>query len=310
MPNGSEIISTEASSYLAKKLARELDIPQRRVARRLFSNGERYYRVDLDARTDLVGADVIVVGSTHTDDDLLELYRIGCALTYFGVHKRTFVIPFFGYSTMERATLPGEIATAKTNARLLSAIPTSGAGNTFMLLDLHTPGLVHYFEGESVCLELSAEDILADAIAGLRLNNFVMASADLGMPVAVQRLAQRFRADIALVSKTRSFEDTKVVAVIGDVKNRDVVIYDDMVRSGSSLLQAAAAYKKQGAKRVFAVISHLALNTPGVAGKLERSVLTKIITTNSHPMSQHPAVKKARKIVIKDIASVFAEAIK
>lgn len=308
--NMTEILSTEASAYLAQSIAKQLGIKHRHTIRRLFSNGEQYYRIDIKDRTELIGKEVIIVGSTHTDADLLELYRVGSALTQYGVRKRTFVIPFFGYSTMERAVHPGEVVTAKTNARLLSAIPTSGLGTTFMMLDLHTPGLLHYFEGENMCLELSAKNLLTNAIKKLKVANFVLASADLGMPAAVQRLAEHFKTDIALISKTRQYEETKVLAVIGDVKNRNVLIYDDMVRSGSSLIQAAHAYTNQGAKKVFAAVPHLALNDQAVIKKLEASPLTKIISTNSHPMSQHPNLKKSKKILIEDVASIFTAAIK
>ena len=304
-----EVLSTEASSYLAALIAKKLGTTHRHTVRRLFSNGERYYKVDIEDTKELAGKDVVFVGATHTDDDLLELYRVGSSLADLGTRRRIFVIPYFGYSTMERADMPGEVVTAKTNARLLSTIPNTNLGNVFLFLDLHKRGLLHYFEGDSLAVELSAENLFIAAIKKLKLKKFMMASADLGTPGRIQSLANHFNTDIAFVRKTRDFEKTKVVAVIGDVKGHDVVIYDDMVRSGSSLIQAAQAYKAQGAQRIFAVTSHLALNNEEVIQTLKDSPIEKVITTNSHPMSQLGAVKSGKFFDVLDTASLFSTGI-
>ena len=304
-----EVLSTEASIYLAALIAKKLGTTHRHTVRRLFSNGERYYKVDIEDTKELAGKDVVFVGATHTDDDLLELYRVGSSLADLGTRRRIFVIPYFGYSTMERADMPGEVVTAKTNARLLSTIPNTNLGNVFLFLDLHKRGLLHYFEGDSLAVELSAENLFIAAIKKLKLKKFMMASADLGTPGRIQSLANHFNTDIAFVRKTRDFEKTKVVAVIGDVKGHDVVIYDDMVRSGSSLIQAAQAYKAQGAQRIFAVTSHLALNNEEVIQTLKDSPIEKVITTNSHPMSQLGAVKSGKFFDVLDTASLFSTGI-
>ncbi len=305
-----EVLATEASSYLAARIAKLLGANHRHTVRRLFSNGERYYKIGIEDTRELSGKDVVFVGSTHTDDDLLELYRVGSSLADLGTRRRIFVIPYFGYSTMERADQAGEVVTAKTNARLLSTIPNTNLGNVFLFLDLHRRGLLHYFEGDSVAIELSAQDLFISAIQQLKLKSFMMASADLGTPGRIQSLANHFNTDIAFVRKTRDFEKTKVVSVIGDVKGRDVVIYDDMIRSGSSLIQAAEAYKAQGAKRIFAVVSHLALNTQEVIKNLKHSPMSGVITTDSHPMSQLKLVKDDQYFTVIQTTSLFTEGIK
>jgi ribose-phosphate pyrophosphokinase len=313
MPKGKssiEVLATEASGYLAAKIAQQLGATHRHTVRRLFSNGERYYKIDIEDTKELSGKDVVFVGATHTDDDLLELYRVGSSLADLGTRRRIFVIPYFGYSTMERADKAGEVVTAKTNARLLSTIPNTNLGNVFLFLDLHKRGLLHYFEGDSLAVELSGQDLFIAAIKKLKLKKFMMASADLGTPGRIQSLANHFDTDIAFVRKTRDFEKTNVVAVIGDVKGHDVVIYDDMVRSGGSLIQAARAYKAQGAKRVVAVISHLALNNQEVVRLLQKSSIEKVITTNSHPMSQISRVQKSAFFEVLDVASLFSASIK
>lgn len=157
------IFSTKASLYFAELIAKGLGLPAvSHIERDVFGDGEQYYRLGINEREELFGKEVIFVGSTHTDADFLELYRVGCALVGYGAVRRIFVIPFFGYSTMERAVLPGEVVVAKTNARILSNIPNSGLGNVFLMLDLHVSGLVHYFEGDCLRFELYAEPVLSD----------------------------------------------------------------------------------------------------------------------------------------------------
>lgn len=308
---GTMIFSTQSSRYFASLIARALGIDGvGEIERKLFGDGERYYRIGIPRRHDLMGKDVIFVASTHRDSDFMELVRVGTALAEYGAGRRIFVIPFFGYSTMERATKPGEVVTAKVSAKQLSAIPNSGMGNAFLMLDLHVPGMVHYFEGDCLRFELHAQPVLVEAIRALALADMVFASADLGRPLWVQNLADEFGTELAFVSKSRAFDETKVLAVVGEVRDRNVIIYDDMTRSAGTLLHAAEAYLARGARSVYAVLSHCALNTEEVATRLEHSPIVKIITTNSHPMSQRRKVSRSEKFAVQDVSGLFASAIR
>ena len=162
MSEGNSIMMAACdSAYFANLIAKKLDIEGLEVVRRRFGDKEEYYRLnfadsDLGQET-LAGKDVIYVASTHSDENLKDLYRIGSALAVgFRTRRRIFVIPFFGYSTMERAKKPGEIVVAKSNARLLSNMPGAD-NNTFLMMDLHSSGILHYFEGSCYRSELSAE---------------------------------------------------------------------------------------------------------------------------------------------------------
>lgn len=304
-----EILSTEASSYLAAAIAKQLGAKHRHTVRRRFSNGEQYYKIDIADEGELTNKDVVFVGATHTDDDLLELYRVGSNLAEAGTRRRIFIIPYFGYSTMERSTAAGEIVTAKTNAQLLSHIPNTNLGNVFVFLDLHKSDILNYFEG-GVAMELSAEALLVPAIRNLKLKDFVIASADLGTPRQIQRLATIFKTDVAFIRKQRTFETTKVVSVVGEVAGKDVVIYDDMVRSGGSLIQATQAYKQQGAKRIYAATSHLALTNKEVVKTLKDSPIEKLIATNSHPASSWSSIKKDKFFEILTTAQLFGSSVR
>eukprot|EP00761_Pharyngomonas_kirbyi_P012492 gb/GECH01012519.1/.p1 GENE.gb/GECH01012519.1/~~gb/GECH01012519.1/.p1 ORF type:complete len:335 (+),score=73.45 gb/GECH01012519.1/:1-1005(+) len=308
------VYATQNSSYFADLIAKELNAQRGDIIRKKFGDGEEYYRINIEDRSSLVGKDVVFVGSTHCDSDLLELFRVGTALAQYGTRKRIFAIPFLGYSTMERAVKAGEIVSTKANAVLLSSIPHTGFGNTFLFLDLHKSGILHYFEGPCDRLELYAEEPLTQALQQADIpfkeGRAMFGSADLGRPLWVQTFATKFETDIAFVRKTRDSENVKVVDVIGDVTDQHVVIYDDMTRSANTLINAAYAYFDHGAESVTAVLSHLAFNDDSTIKRLLHSPIDTIIGTNSHPMSQSLLIKQnPDQFTIVDVSPVFARAI-
>ena len=304
------IFSTESSLYFAKLIAQRLGIEVNEIERKDFGGVEKYYRIGIENRDDLFGKTVIFVGSTYDDDQINELYRVGCALSGYGTKRRIFVIPFLGYSTMERAKKAGEVITAKIIARQLSSIPNSGMGNVFLMMDLHVSGLVHYFEGDCLRCELYAEKSLVEGIKALNLDKFMFASADMGRPAWVSSFAKTFKTSFALIDKDREFEKTKVMAVIGDVRNKNVIIYDDMTRSAGSIIKAAIAYKEYGAKKVYTALSHFALNKSGIIRELLASPIQKIITTNSHPITELIKYEYPEFVDVKDVSGEFVGAIK
>lgn len=310
------IFSTKASLHFAELIARQLGLEVGTIERKDFGSVEQYYRIGIGNRDDLIGKTAIFVGSTHTDEQINELFRVGCALAGYGTARRIFVIPFLGYSTMERAKYPGEVVMAKVIARQLSGIPNSGMGNVFLMMDLHVSGLVHYFEGDCLRYELYAEKQLVAAISELKLDNFMFASADLGRPAWVATFAKRFQTGFALIDKGREFEKTEVLAVIGDVRGKNVIIYDDMTRSATTIINAAQAYLEHGATAVYAVLSHCALNHASIIGDLVASPIKKVITTNTHPITQQLSQigmlksEVADRFTVCDVSAEFTETIK
>eukprot|EP00792_Barthelona_sp_PAP020_P013264 TRINITY_DN837_c0_g1_i1.p1 TRINITY_DN837_c0_g1~~TRINITY_DN837_c0_g1_i1.p1 ORF type:complete len:356 (+),score=89.48 TRINITY_DN837_c0_g1_i1:37-1104(+) len=305
------VLSSPNSRYFAELIAQKLNLKLLELIVEKFPDSETYYRIGVNHVTELVRRDVIFVCATHTDDDLLTLYRVGSQLAEYGARRRFFVIPYFGYSTMERAVRRGEIVTAKQNCRLLSSIPNLGLGNVFLFLDLHVNGILHYFEGPCLRFELYGERTLMDAIKELEIDHtqLIMGSADLGRPAWVQSFARHLGCGIVLVRKERNHDRTFVRNVIGDCEGKVVVIFDDMIRSGGTLMKAASAYKANGATKVYALISHFAVPTVEIVQKIEDSELEKLICTNSHPMTQHPAVQRSNKIIVTDATTVFCEMI-
>jgi ribose-phosphate pyrophosphokinase len=208
---------------------------------------------------------------------------------------------------MERAVRPGEVVTAKTIARQLSAIPRATHGNWILLMDLHSTGIVHYFEADTVALELYAEPKIVAAIERLGLKQLCLASTDMGRAKWVESFANRLHAPIALIHKKRlSGSQTRVSAVVGDVAGKDVVIYDDMIRTGGSLIQAAEAYLQAGAASVHAAATHLVL-PEGKIARLEASPITRVIGTDTHP--NHQQVEGRPRFEVVSVADLFADVV-
>jgi ribose-phosphate pyrophosphokinase len=301
------VLCTESSRPFAERLAGCLGVPLQGVHRETFPDGERYLRLDLADRFGLLGYSVVIVGATDSAASLEDVYRLGSVAVKHGARALVLVVPYFGYSTMERAVRPGEAVTAKIIARQLSGIPRAGRGNWLLTMDLHSAGIVHYFEGDTVALELYAESRLLPAIERLGLSKLTLASTDMGRAKWVERYANVLHAPVALIHKKRhSGSEVSVAAVVGDVDGRDVVIFDDMIRSGVSLVQAAQTYRRAGARSVYAVATHLVL-PEGSVERLEAAPLEKVIGTDTHP--RHQAVAARPRFEVVGVADLFADVV-
>jgi len=245
-----------------------------------FPDGERYMQIV----TPVDGRDVVLLGGTISDAATLMLFDLGCALVRCGARRLTLIVPYYGYATMERAVHPGEVVTAKTRAALLSAIPAASYGNRILLLDLHAEGIPHYFEGGLTAFHIYAKPVLREVITRLGGPDFVLACTDAGRAKWVESLANDVGVTAAFVFKRRhSGTHTEVSALDAQVHGKRVVIYDDMIRTGGSLLGAARAYRQAGATSLAVVTTHGLF--PGDAlRKLQASGLfTAIVCTDSHP---------------------------
>jgi ribose-phosphate pyrophosphokinase len=295
------VFSTRRYDALGAEICQRTGFERPAVERQTFPDGEHYQRL----LGPVAGADAVVVGGTASDADTLELYDLACGLVQADVHRLTLAIPYFGYATMERVSKQGEIVTAKTRARLLSSIPVPGSGSRVLLLDLHSEGVPFYFEGAMRPVHLRATPVILAAAQRLARGPFVFACTDAGRAKWVEALANQLGVGASFVFKRRvDAHTTEVTAVSAQVQGAQVVIYDDMIRTGGSLLAAAEAYRRAGARAISAVATHGVL--PGDAlRRLERSGLfTGIACTNSHPRALELA---GSFLQVDSIAGVFAE---
>ncbi len=234
--------------------------------------------------TPVDGRDVVLVGGTISEEDTLELFDLACGLVENGARRLSLVVPYFGYSTMERAVKAQEIVTAKTRARLLSSIPVSPEGNRLFLLDLHSEGLPYYFEGGIRPTHLYAKAVVLEAARRLGGADFVIACTDAGRAKWVESLANDLGVDASFVFKRREDDgQPQVTAVSAHVKHKHVIIYDDMIRTGGSLLGAARAYRDAGAAKISAITTHALLPGDSLEKLHGSGLFDRLVATDSHP---------------------------
>ena len=298
------LFSTPSYRHLALQMASYGTVELGELETYLFPDGERYMRL----QSPVPGRRVALLGGTVSDADTLFLYDLAYSLAKDGARSLTLIIPYFGYSTMERRELPGEVVTAKSRARLLSSVPVAHHGNSVLLLDLHTGGLPHYFEGAMTPVHLSARSIVleeAQRIAGDE--PFVMACTDAGRAKWVESLANDLGTDAAFVLKRRiDGNRTEVSAIQAAVEGRTVVIYDDMVRTGGSMIEAARAYTKAGATRIAAITTHGIFPGTSLARLRDSELFTEIVCTDSHPRANDLADDFLR---VRTVAPLLHEAL-
>lgn len=275
------IFSTPDYQYFADALCHSSGCQRGKLTRNRFPDGEKYYQFNESVQ----GCHAVLVGGSFSDNATLELFDLACGLVHHGVEMLTMLMPYFGYSTMERASNPGEIVMAKSRAQLFSAIPIARTCNEIALLDLHTDGISYYFEGQIRPYHLQGHQLVADAIRSqFDLSECVIASTDAGRAKWVEYLANQLETPAAFVYKRRSSGSaTEIRGINADVNGKHVIIYDDMIRTGGSLLKAAQAYHENGAAKVTAVSTHGVLPETALKRIKQSSLLQKVIVTDSHP---------------------------
>jgi len=274
------VFSTQAYEYLANAIAHAGKWERGTITRRTFPDGEHYLRID----SEVADRDVILIVGTIDDGATLELYDLACGLVMYGAYRLRIVIPFFGYSTMERSTRPGEIVKAKTRARLLSSVPAASRGTQVFLLDLHVAAIAHYFEGGIRPIHVYGKSLVTAAARRLAGTDFVLASTDAGRAKWVESLAKDLEVDAAFVYKRRiSGSETEVTGVSAQVAGKHVVIYDDMIRTGGSLIEAAEVYKESGATAIDAIATHGLFPGDSLEKLRKTGLFGHLVVSDSHP---------------------------
>ncbi len=299
------IFATRAYGTLAAEVCRARGLPAGEVERKFFPDGERYQRI----ATGCDGREVVVIGGTISDGDTIELYDLACGLVHCGAARLTLVIPYFGYSTMERAVREGEVVTAKSRARLLSSLPSAGRGNRVLLLDLHVGSVAHYFEGAVQPVHVDGAPVIRAAVDAFSAggDRYVLGCTDAGRAKRVERLAQHLGVTAAFVYKRRLAGDrTEVSGVSAHVRGARVVIYDDMIRTGGSLLAAAAAYRDAGATSIAAVTTHGLFVGDSLDRLCASGLFSGFAATDSHPRALEVA-RAQPLLTIHSVAPLLAE---
>jgi ribose-phosphate pyrophosphokinase len=281
------ILASKPYNYLKENLLKTGCFDNINIESKTFPDGEHYFRITKPKQ--LFGKPAVYICGTTDDCAILEAYNVACTLVQEGCQSLHLVIPYFGYSTMERAITAGESVSAKNIARLFSSIPLSAVGNYIYMVDLHSIGTQYYFEQNIHPVHLTTDPIIDKMINDIRRKrkNVVLASADMGRAKWIEKISSRLNMSSGFIMKKRlSGIETEVVALNADVKNKDVILFDDMIRSGSSIIHAAEAYKSIGAKDIYVVCVH-GIFVDGSIEKLKKSgVIKAVYCTNTHSKTQ------------------------
>jgi len=289
-----------ANVALAKAIAKYLKIPLSDALVSRFSDGEVRVKIKENVR----GKDVFIVQPTCTpvNDNLMELLVMMDALKRASAKRITAVIPYFGYARQDRKDQPRVPISAKLVANLLVV---SGASRV-LTVDLHAGQIQGFFD---IPLDnLYAINIFIDALRKMiRPKKTVVVSPDVGGIKMARGYAKRLGTSLAIIDKRRnSPESTEVMHILGEVKGKDAVLVDDIIATGGSLVEAATALKKEGARNIYAAITHGVLSANAIE-RISHSAISQLLITNSIPLARE---KKISKIKVLNMAPLLAEAIK
>jgi ribose-phosphate pyrophosphokinase len=295
-----KVFSGSSNPQLAKEIASYLKIELGRCVLDRFSDGEIHFYIDENVR----GEDVFVIQSGCDDANfhLMELFVMLDAFKRASAGRITAVIPYFAYARQDWKDRPRVPISARLMADLLE---TAGA-NRVLTMDLHSPQIQGFF---SIPVDnLMAAPVIANHIGTLNLENLTIVSPDAGGVGRARVFAKRLEAKLAIIDKRRPAPNVaQVLHVIGDVRDQDVVIFDDMVDTAGTLTLAVDALKREGASRIFAACTHPVLSGEAV-DRIERSGLEKIFVTNTIPLKEK--ARYNQKFQVLSVAELFGEAIR
>ena len=297
--NGDMVLLTgNAHPELAKEIAKQLGIPLGDVLLQRFPEGE----IQLQIRDNIRGKDVFIVQPTCTppNENLMELLILIDAARRASAKRITAVLPFFGYARQDRKDRPRVPITAKLVANLI----VSAGANRVLTMDLHAGQIQGFFD--IPVDHLYSINVLGSYFKKKKVKDLVVVSPDVGGIKMARGYAKLFNCELAIVDKRReNASQTHVMHIIGSVKGKNVVIIDDMISTGGSLVEAAKALKQAGALDIFATIVHPVLAGKAVE-KIRNSPIKELIVTNSIPIGKEKQDKKIRQL---SIAALLADAI-
>jgi len=294
------IFSGNANPELAQSICSYLGVGCSDALVGRFSEGEIRVKINENVR----GKDVFVVQPTcpPSNDNLMELLIMIDALKRASALRITAVMPYFGYARQDRKDQPRVPITAKLVANLL----TVAGASRVLAMDLHAGQIQGFFD--IPVDHLFAINVFIDYFKSETPDNLVIVSPDVGSIKMARAYAKRLSAGMAVIDKRRdSPEKTEVMHILGEVKGKDCIIVDDMVATGSSLIEACQALKKAGTKSIHAGISHGVLSGDAIENVKKCKELEELVITDSVPLAEG---KRLPKIKVLSVAALMGEAIK
>jgi ribose-phosphate pyrophosphokinase len=294
------IFTGNAHPQLAKDICKYLKVKLSDALVSRFSEGEIRVKINENVR----GKDVFLIQPTSPppNENLMELLIMLDALKRASAGRITAVIPYFGYARQDRKDQPRVPITAKLVANLL----TVAGASRILTIDLHAGQIQGFFD---IPLDhLYAVGVFIEYFKKLKLKNLVVVSPDVGGIKMARAYAKRFGADLAIIDKRRiSPEKAEAIHILGDVKNKNAIIVDDLIATGGSLMEAVSALKRAGAKDIYAAITHGVLSGNAIKNIDSCKDLKQLVITDTIPLDsskRHPRIK------VVTVAPLLGEAIR
>ena len=292
-----KIFSGGSNIPLAEKIAMKLGMPLGSLELKRFSDGEIWVKYGENIR----GADVFIIQSTNPPaENLLELLIMVDAAKRASAKRITAVIPYFGYSRQDRKDQPRVSITAKLVANLI----TKAGADRVMTMDLHAAQIQGFFDIPFD--HLYGSTIFSGLFTEIR-DNMVVVSPDVGGIKMARSYAKRLHADLVVIDKRRPKQNlAEVVHIIGSVKDKDVLLVDDLIDTAGTFVGAIDALKKKGAKNIYGAITHPLLSGPAME-RVNNSQLSKLFVSDTIPLNNET---KSDKISVITVSDIFAEALR
>ena len=286
-----KLISGNSNLELAKRISQFAGVPLVKANIGRFADGE----VRAEIHENIRGKDAFVIQSTSTpvNDNVMELLVMIDALKRASARRITAVLPYFGYARQDRKTM----SRAPISAKLLADLITTAGANRVLTVDLHA-GQIQGFFNIPVDTLIARPILVNDMRKRIDTDNLVFVSPDAGGTERARSYAKKFDTEIAVIDKRRPEPgSSEVMNVVGDVKDKQCIIVDDIIDSGGTLANAATALLEQGAIKVRAYITHGVL-TPKADDKIGDSDLTELIVTDSIKISRESSIAQLRYVTI------------
>ncbi|HHY64385.1 MAG TPA: ribose-phosphate diphosphokinase [Clostridiaceae bacterium] len=296
-----KIFAGNSNRALAEEIAQKVGLPLGASVVSKFSDGEIAISINEVVR----GSDVFIVQSTCSpvNDNLVELLILIDALKRASAGRITAVMPYFGYARQDRKAKARDPISAKLVANLI----TVAGADRVLTMDLHAPQLQGFFD-------IPVDHLLGTPILAQyfykkfkgETDDVVVVSPDIGSVGRSRKFAEKIDVPLAIIDKRRPKANVcEIMNIIGDVKDKRVILVDDLIDTAGTVVNAANALKDMGATEIYACCTHGVLSGPAI-DRIRTSAIKELVTLNTIPL---PNEKRISKITVLSVADVFAEAI-
>ncbi len=294
------IFSGNSNLVLASEICRNLGVSIGKANVTTFSDGETQVEINENVR----GMDVFIIQSTCSPVNvmLMELLIMIDAMKRASADRITAVIPYYGYARQDRKVAPR----APISAKLVADLITTAGAHRVLSMDLHAGQIQGFF---NIPVDnLFATSVLLEYMKKNYMNDTVVVSPDTGGVERARAFGKRLGSALAIIDKRREGpNESQVMNIIGNVKDKKVIILDDMIDTAGTVVHAASALKDAGALEVCVCCTHPVLSGPAL-DRIEKSSIKELVVTDTIPLTD--AAKKCKRIKVLSVAGLLSEAVR